>query len=155
MQFHWSILAEGAIALSVTLSGGVLFASWKLLQFPSSLIVKVILAIFMGALAQQRGGGGVMHWGSSLNSNAKFVKLPRLPVAYLLGLLAMIKCSICSYQCDNWYVSNWRLACHIYFCLGKCSLELARRPSHVVLAWHFAGGSIPFGVPYISFSNSK
>ena len=26
--------------------------------------------------------------------------------------LAMIKCSICSYQCDNWYVSNWRLACH-------------------------------------------
>ena len=26
-------------------------------------------------------------------------------VAYLLGLLAMIKCSICSYQYDNWYVS--------------------------------------------------
>ena len=24
-----------------------------------------------------------------------------LDVAYLLGLLAMIKCSICSYQCDN------------------------------------------------------
>ena len=23
------------------------------------------------------------------------------PQAYLLGLLAMIKCSICSYQCDN------------------------------------------------------
>ena len=41
-----TILAEGAIALSVTLSGGALFASWKLLQFPSSLIVKVILAIF-------------------------------------------------------------------------------------------------------------
>ena len=32
--------------------------------------------------------------------------------SYLLGLLAMIKCSICSYQCDNWYVSNWRLASH-------------------------------------------
>ena len=47
-----AILAEGAIALSVTHSGGVLFASWKLLQFPSSLIVKVILAIFMGASAQ-------------------------------------------------------------------------------------------------------
>ena len=47
------ILAEGAIALSVTLSGGALFASWKLLQFPSSLIVKVILAIFSGASAQQ------------------------------------------------------------------------------------------------------
>ena len=46
------ILAEGAIALSVTHSGGALFASWKLFQFPSSLIVKVILAIFMGASAQ-------------------------------------------------------------------------------------------------------
>jgi len=40
---------------------------------------------------------------------------------YLLGLLAMIKCSICSYQCDNWYVSNWRLACHIYFSVGRVS----------------------------------
>ena len=47
------ILAEGAITLSVTLSGGVLFASWKLLQFLSSLIVKVILAIFSRASAQQ------------------------------------------------------------------------------------------------------
>ena len=46
------ILAEGAVALPVTLSGGALFASWKLLQFPSSLIVKVILAIFMRASAQ-------------------------------------------------------------------------------------------------------
>ena len=46
------ILAEGAIALSVTLSGGALFASWKLLQFLSSLIVKVILAIFSWASAQ-------------------------------------------------------------------------------------------------------
>ena len=54
MKMHpFCILAEGAIALSVTLSGGALFASWKLLQFPSSLIVKVILAIFMGASAQQ------------------------------------------------------------------------------------------------------
>ena len=34
-------------------------------------------------------------------SDAAMIKaeLPRL--AYLLGLLAMIKCSICSYQCDN------------------------------------------------------
>jgi len=46
------ILAEGAIALSVTLSGGALFASGKLLLLPSSLTVKVILAIFMRALAQ-------------------------------------------------------------------------------------------------------
>ena len=47
------IPAEGARAPSVTLSGGALFASLKLLQFPSSLIVKVILAICMRALAQQ------------------------------------------------------------------------------------------------------
>ena len=65
---------------------------------------------------------------------------------YLLGLLAMIKCSICSYQCDNWYVSNWRLACHINFCLGRCSLELAQGPSSVALAWHLARSSTPFGV---------
>ena len=52
----FAILAEGAIALSVTHSGGALFASWKLLQFPSSLIVKVILAIFMGASAQHDTG---------------------------------------------------------------------------------------------------
>ena len=38
----------------------------------------------------------------------------------------------------------------MYFLLGKCSLELARRPSHVALAWHFAGSSIPFGVTVIT-----
>ena len=48
------ILAEGAIALLVTLSGSALFASWKLLQFPSRLIVKVIRAIFRRASAQQK-----------------------------------------------------------------------------------------------------
>ena len=69
-----------------------------------------------------------------------------LRCAYLLGLLAMIKCSICSYQCDNWYVSNWRLACHINFCLGRCFLELAQKPLCVALAWHFARRSTPFEV---------
>jgi hypothetical protein len=49
-----SILAEWAVPLSLTLSGGALFASRKLLQFPSSLIVKVILAIFRRASAQQK-----------------------------------------------------------------------------------------------------
>ena len=36
----------------------------------------------------------------------------------------MIKCSICSYQCDNWYAFNWRLACHMNFSRGSlvCSL---------------------------------
>ena len=67
-------------------------------------------------------------------------------MSYLLGLLAMIKCSICSYQCDNWYVSNWRLACHINFYMGRCFLELAQKPSSVALAWHFARSSTPFGV---------
>ena len=82
-------------------------------------------------------------------SDGKQISAGRLPPpcpAYLLGLLAMIKCSICSYQCDNWYVSNWRLACHINFCLGRCSLELAQRPLRVALAWHFARRSAPFGV---------
>ena len=58
----------------------------------------------------------------------------------------MIKCSICSYQCDNWYVSNWRLACHINFYVGRCLLELAQEPLRVALAWHLARRSTPFGV---------
>ena len=54
--------------------------------------------------------------------------------SYLLGLLAMIKCSICSYQCDNWYVSNWRLACHLIFQRGGCIQGLPWAPQ--VLHWH-------------------
>ena len=46
--------------------------------------------------------------------------------SYLLGLLAMMKCSICSYQCDNCYVSNWRLACHVIFFSGYVFLSLLR-----------------------------
>ena len=84
------------------------------------------------------------HWN---RKNIKTVSWRNRNVcAYLLGLLAMIKCSICSYQCDNWYVSNWRLACHIYFSLGRCISELARDPSCVALASHPAGCSTPFGV---------
>ena len=67
---------------------------------------------------------------------------------YLLGLLAMIKCSICSYQCDNWYVSNWRFACHMNVSAGSCCPELAQAHSSVALAWHDARGSTPFGVTY-------
>ena len=55
-------------------------------------------------------------------------------ISYLLGLLAMIKCSICSYQCDNWYVSNWRLACHISVCWGSVFLSLLGGLH--VLRWH-------------------
>ena len=65
--------------------------------------------------------------------------------SYLLGLLAMIKCSICSYQCDSWYVSNWGLACHINLFLGRVCLELAPALLSVALAWHFARCSTPSG----------
>ena len=58
----------------------------------------------------------------------------KLNHSYLLGLLAMIKCSICSYQCDNWYVSNWRLACHIIFDRGGCLPGLPGAPQ--MLPWH-------------------
>ena len=34
---------------------------------------------------------------------------------YLVGLLAMLKCNICFYQCGNCYVSNWRFACRLIF----------------------------------------
>ena len=57
-----------------------------------------------------------------------------LDALYLLSLLAMIKCSICSYQCDNWYVSNWRLACHIIFVRGGSRLGLPTAPQ--MLPWH-------------------
>ena len=55
----------------------------------------------------------------------------------------MIKCSICSYQCDNWYISNWGFACHAYFSLGRGSLELAQTLLRVALAWHNVGSSTP------------
>jgi len=62
---------------------------------------------------------------------------------YLLGLLAMIKCSICSYQCDNWYVSNRKLACHINFSWGCWFVSLLASTSRVALAWHFAKRGAP------------
>ena len=62
---------------------------------------------------------------------------------YLLGLLAMIKCSICSYQCDNWYVSNRKLACHINFSWGVEIVSLLAAHSRVALAWHFARRGAP------------
>ena len=67
------ILAEGAIALSVVLSGGVLIASWKLFQFPSSLIVKVILAIksLEGGFEPKRNFNyisGILHYVSGMFS---------------------------------------------------------------------------------------
>jgi hypothetical protein len=63
--------------------------------------------------------------------------------SYLLGLLAMIKCSICSYQCDNWYTLNWEFACHAYFSLGGVCLELAQTLSRVALASTSLGAAHP------------
>ena len=57
----------------------------------------------------------------------------------------MSRCSICSYQRDNWYVSNWRLACYIFCGGGRCSLEVAQRPLRVALAWQHARVAHPSG----------
>ena len=43
-------------------------------------------------------------------------------VSYLLGLLAMIKCSICSYQCENWYTPMWSTLFHNIFRGGSDAL---------------------------------
>ena len=40
---------------------------------------------------------------------------------YLFGLVIMITCSICSCQCDNRYVSNWRPVCRILSFSGEGS----------------------------------
>ena len=50
-------------------------------------------------------------------------------------------CCICSYQCDNWYVSNWRLACHINFCWGSVFTSLLW--SLHVLRWHGTKNEAP------------
>ena len=71
---------------------------------------------------------------TTFNAEAIIQTTYMLDTLYLLGLLAMIKCSICSYQCDNWYVSNWRLACHLIFHRGGCMLGLPGAPQ--VLHWH-------------------
>ena len=69
------------------------------------------------------------------------LKLPfPKPFSYLLGLLAMISVVfvlISVTTCDNWYVYNWRLACHINCCWGSVSPG----PLCVALTWHWASGS--------------
>ena len=45
---------------------------------------------------------------------------PALFYSFLLGLLAMIKCGCCSYQCDNRHVSNWRLVVARLHCRRHC-----------------------------------
>ena len=42
-----------------------------------------------------------LPWSTCATQRGEDRLLSALPRSYLLGLLAMIKCSICSYQCDN------------------------------------------------------
>ena len=71
-----------------------------------------------------------------------------LIVSYLLGLLAKIKCSICSYQLNLWYVDNCRLwvlsvffkqsidqKCDVVLGLETCtfSLDLCKLPFFSIL----------------------
>ena len=70
------------------------------------------------------------------------------PQTYLLGLLAMIKCSICSYQCDNWYDSNMSLCLSHYFFRGSVHLSLLGGLQ--VLPWHRTqpGAAHPLGLHF-------
>ena len=50
---------------------------------------------------------GLEHFRRSLCEEASAqLQYSQPQSSYLLGLLAMIKCSICSYQCDSWYGSH-------------------------------------------------
>ena len=75
----------------------------------------------------QPWGWKLLEWHCPLPTLQPFI-------SYLLGLLAMIKCSICSYQCDNWYVSHWHQR---EICVPKClerissSLYHRQRTLHV------------------------
>jgi len=74
LAFWLSICAEGAIALSVTPSGGAQFASWKLLQFPSSLIVKVASLSPFGML-------GLLYFASACHDAIPAESPASLPLA--------------------------------------------------------------------------
>ena len=133
-------LRKGAIALSVTLSGGALFANWKLVQFSSSLTSRSFLQRLWGfgptccrlseshlmtvhiaspAFGQPELcfrsqffvaiGRKMMCSGSSFFMNTDPERILSWPFGYDQG---------CSYQCDNWYVSNWRFACDTSIIVG-------------------------------------
>ena len=77
--------------------------------------------------------------------------------SYLLGLLAKIKCSICSYQCENWYLLYGEVLFHINFFRGlqfKRSLaELCARVAsdlHCFREWlpRFSNQKEPFEVSH-------
>ena len=95
------------------------------------------------------------HWITKINRHLKMQHICmhdmsgnylRRYCAYLLGLLAMIKCSICSYQCDNWYDSNMSLWLSHYFSWGSAYLSLLRGLQMLPCALHKARSSSPFGV---------
>ena len=126
----WTILAEGAIALSVTLSGGALFASWKLLQFPSSLIVKVILAIFMGASAQQDEALLVVCWVKLCCEWSQFIHK-------LVVMLIHIGVTSCSWLC-----------CHSLWCLFiKSIIHLLEEARKLTSSWEILLWMTPSEAP--------
>jgi hypothetical protein len=53
------------------------------------------------AVRHARSAGFTACKATAEDAFAGLEKCSRYINAYLLGLLAMIKCSICSYQCDN------------------------------------------------------
>jgi hypothetical protein len=121
------ILAEGAIAQTVTRSRATLFAITKLFQFPSSLIVKVTLASFTRDWAQQK-------WDTS------FVCLVFSSKAYALARLGALVMDVvpdevdtCKSRCvPNLYVQNstevvagkgW---CLLFGACGDCCLQVLK-----------------------------
>ena len=66
--------------------------------------------------------------------------------AYLLGLLAMIKCSICSYQSDIWYTDHVSVSLSLQFFLGELGCRACTSPfSRVPTSGTLALGANPFG----------
>ena len=98
--------------VSFSLEMGSLKREIHTLKLQNAIVLKICTS---GGPSRKGAGGGGRQKRTQIN-------------AHLLGLLAMIKCIICSYQCDNWYVSNWRLACCIMLARGGCLPGLPGAP---------------------------
>ena len=92
--------------LSLSLSGDsatndvlLMLVSWKLVEFMSIPLWRMFSRFFHTTAYKK--------YENTFRATMAHMYSPPFQgwhVAYLLGLLAMIKCSICSYQYDNWYV---------------------------------------------------
>ncbi len=104
---NWSSfqLANNTPPLSVT--GSVIAPSARMAPTGAKALpcaAKVSKAMFLrlcGRLAGWLAGGQAGNRNIACGTLLLPASGPGEPWAYLLGLLAMIKCSICSYQCDN------------------------------------------------------